>query len=96
MQVILDQEDNPEWDDEWLKYDEWLTHLSKSREHIVGRVKVAESPSVQGPQYSEEELVVRERDPSRTESPSVRESGIDGNHAPICQSHNDGSIANIQ
>ena len=65
--------------------DEQLTRFSKAREQIIGRVKGTESPSVQGPQYSEEYLVVRERVPSRTEGPSVREPGIDGNHAPIGQ-----------
>ena len=35
----------------------------KSRERIVGRVKGSESPSVQGIQYSEEDLVMRWRDP---------------------------------
>ena len=44
----------------------------------------------------EEDLVVRERVPSRTERPSVREAGTNGNHAPIGQSHNDGSNANSQ
>ena len=48
-------------------------------------------PSVQGPQSSDEELVVRERVPSRTEIPSVREPGTNGNHAPIGQAQNDGS-----
>ena len=32
------------------------------------------------------ELVVRERVPIRTERPSVREPGTNGNHAPIGQS----------
>ena len=40
-------------------------------------------PSVNGPQYSEEELVVRERVKSITDMPSVREPGTYGNHAPI-------------
>ena len=69
---MIDQEDDPELDDEWLTADEQLTRFSKSREQIVGRVKGTESPSVQGPQSYEEELVVRERVPSRTEIPSVR------------------------
>ena len=56
---MLDQEDDPELDDEWLTADEQLTRFSKSREQIVGRVKVTESPSIQGPQSSEEDLVVR-------------------------------------
>ena len=33
-------EDNPEFDDEWLTTDERLKHFRKSREHILGRVKV--------------------------------------------------------
>ena len=72
IQVMLDQEDDPELDDEWLTANEQLTCFSKAREQIVGRVKGTESPSVQGPQYSEEDLVVRERVPSRTERTSVR------------------------
>ena len=35
---------------------------------------------------TEEEIVVRERFPSRTDRPSVREPGADGNHAPIGRS----------
>ena len=72
IKVMLDQEDDPELDDEWLTVDDQLTCFSKSREQIVGRVKGIESPSVQEPQSSEEDLVVRERVPSRTERPSVR------------------------
>ena len=83
IQVMLYQEDDPELDYEWLTADEQLTRFSKAREQIVGRVKVTESPSVQGPQYYEEDLVVRERVPSRTEIPSVREPGINRNHEPI-------------
>ena len=50
---MLDQEDDPDLDDEWLTANEQLTRFSKSREKIVGRVKGSESPSVQEPQYSE-------------------------------------------
>ena len=96
IQVILYQEDDPELDDEWLTADEQLTRFSKTREQIVGWFKGTESPSVQGPQYSEEDLVVRERVPRRTERPSVREPGTNGNHSPIDQAHNDGSSANSQ
>ena len=39
IQVMLDQEDDSELDYEWLTDDEWLTHFSKSREQILGRVK---------------------------------------------------------
>ena len=53
--------------------DEQLTRFSKAREQIVGRVKGTESKYVQGPQSSEEYLVVMERVPSRTDIPSVRE-----------------------
>ena len=94
IQVMLDQEDDPELDDKWLTANEQLTRFSKAREKIVGMVKGTESPSVQGPQSSEEDLVVRERVPSRTEIPSVREPGINGNHEPIGQAQNGGSSGN--
>ena len=45
---------------------------------------------------TKEDLVVRGSVPSRTERPSVIETGTNGNHAPICQSQNDGSNANSQ
>ena len=45
---------------------------------------------------TEEDLVVRERVPIRTERPSVREPGTNGNHAPIGQAQNNGSSANSQ
>ena len=93
---MLAHVDDPELDDEWLTANEQLTRFSKAREKIVGRVKGTESPSVQGPQSSEEDLVVRERVPTRTEIPSVREPGTNGNHAPIGQSQNGGSSANSQ
>ena len=69
IQVMLDQEDDPELDDEWLTANEQLTRFSKAREQIVGRVKGTELPYIQGPQYYEEDLVVRERVTSRTEMP---------------------------
>ena len=47
---MLDQEDDPELDDEWLTADEQL---------IVGRIKGTESTSVQVPQSSDEDIVVR-------------------------------------
>ena len=94
IQVVLDQEDDPELDDEWLTADEQLTRFRKAREKIVGRVKRIESTSVQGPQSSEEDLVVWERVPNRTDIPSVREPGTNGNHAPIGQAQNSGSSAN--
>ena len=82
---MLDQEDDPELDDEWLTADEQFTRFSKAREQIVGRFKGTELQSVQRPQSSEEGLVVREMVPSRTERPSVREPGTNGKHAPIGQ-----------
>ena len=45
---MLDQEDDPELDDEWLTADEQLTRFRKAREKFLGRVKSSESPSVQG------------------------------------------------
>ena len=83
IQVMLDQEDDTNLDDKWLTADEQLTIFSKAREQILGRVKGKESPSVQGTQSSEEDLVVRESVPSRTERLSFREPGTNGNHAPI-------------
>ena len=71
--------------------DDQLTRFSKAREKIVGRVKGSGSLSIQGPQSSEEYLVVMERFPSRTERPSVREPVTNGNHAPIGQAQNNGS-----
>ena len=47
---MLDQEDDPELDDEWLTANEQLTRFRKFREQIVGRVTGTELPSVQGPQ----------------------------------------------
>ena len=93
---MLDQEDDPQLDDKWLTANEQLTRFRKAREKIVGRVKGTESPYVQGPQSSEEDLVVRERVPSSTELQSVREPGTNGNHAPIGQAQNGGSSANSQ
>ena len=46
---MLDQEDDPELDYEWLNADEQLTRFSKAIYQIVGRVKGTELPSVQGP-----------------------------------------------
>ena len=55
---MLDQEDDPELDDWWLTDDEQLTCFRKSREQMIGRVKVSESPYVQGTQSSEEDLLL--------------------------------------
>ena len=82
-------------DDEWLTDNEQLTRFRKAREQIVGRVKGTESPYVQGPQFSEEDLFVKERDPSKTWIPSVREPGTNGSHATIGQAQKGGSSANI-
>ena len=71
--------------------DEQFTRFIKVREKIVGRVKGSYPPYVQGPQSSEEDLVVKDRVPIRTERPSVREPGTNWNHAPIGQAQNDGS-----
>ena len=83
IQVMSDQEDDPDLDDEWLTVDEQLTRCIKAIEKFLGRVKATELPYFQGPQSYEEDLVVRERVPSRTERPSVREPGTNVNHAPI-------------
>ena len=47
IQVMVDQEDDPELDDEWLTANEHLTSFRKARDKIVGRFKGSESPSVQ-------------------------------------------------
>ena len=39
IQVMLDQEDDPELDDEWLTDYEQLTRFSKAIEQIVGNFK---------------------------------------------------------
>ena len=39
IQVMLDQEDDPELDDEWFTDYEQLTRFRKAREKIVGRFK---------------------------------------------------------
>ena len=62
---MLDQEDDPELDCEWLTADEQLTRFIKAREKILGRVKGSESPSLQRHQSSEEDIVVREMVPIR-------------------------------
>ena len=54
---MLDQEDDPDLDNECLTADEQLTRFSKAREQIVRKFKGSESPSVQGPQSYEEDLV---------------------------------------
>ena len=49
-----------------MTINERLTHFIKARETIVRRVKESESLPGQGPQYSKEYLVLRERVPRRT------------------------------
>ena len=39
IRFVLDQEDNPELDGEWLTDDDRLTRFIISRDKIVGRVK---------------------------------------------------------
>ena len=50
IQVMLEQEDDPDLDDECLTADDWLTLFRKDIEQIVGRVKGSEPPSVHGTQ----------------------------------------------
>ena len=49
-------------------------------------------PSVQEPQSSEEYLAVRNMVPIRTNKPSVRDTGTNGNHMLISQACNSSSI----
>ena len=83
IQVILYQENDPELDDEWLTSNDKLTSFSKYRARIIGRIKGEDSLYVQGPQNSEEYLVVRERSPINTERSLVSEPGTNCNHAPV-------------
>ena len=39
IQFMLDQEDDPELDDEWLTDDEQFTRFSKARDQILGKLK---------------------------------------------------------
>ena len=59
------------WMIDFLTDNERLTFFCKAREQIVCRFKGVESQYVQGTQYYEEDLVVRERASIRTERPSV-------------------------
>ena len=93
---MLYQDDDTELYGEWLTDNGRLTHFRKSRDRIVVRFKVEESTSVQGPQYYEEDLVVRERALSRTCRPSVIEPITYENHAPVGQSQNNGYSDNSQ
>ena len=42
IQVMLDEEDDPDLDDEWLTDVERLKRFRKSRERIIGGLKVEE------------------------------------------------------
>ena len=50
---MLDQEYDIDSDDEWLTADEQLTRFSIAIKKIVRRVKGADFPYVQEPQYSD-------------------------------------------
>ena len=78
-------------DDEWLTDDDQLTHFSKAREKIVGRVKGSELQFVQGPQSSEEDIVAWKSNTSSTGMTSIREPGTNWNHVPIGKAQNYGS-----
>ena len=69
---MLYQEYYKELDDEWFTTNERLTRFRKTRENILGRFKGAESPYLQGSQYSEEDLVLRGIFPSRNKRTSFR------------------------
>ena len=93
---MLKQEDDPYLDEEWLTYDERSARFIKYREHIVGKSIRAEMPSVQGHKSSEEDLVIRERVPIKTEIKQDNNTGNNGIHATIVQVHNDGYSYNMQ
>ena len=59
IKIMLYLEDDPDLDDKWLTSNYILTRLSTYGYNILGRVKGANTPSVQGPQYSEKDLVLR-------------------------------------
>ena len=89
IQVIWDQEDDPELNENWLTTNDQFNVFRRSRYSILWNVKGAESPSVQGPQYYEEYLFVRYNFTSKTERQSVSEPGTNVNHASISQIRND-------
>ena len=68
----------------WLTADERLAHFSKARDRILRRAKVAKSPSIQGPQSSEGDLVVLKKDPIRTDMSLVSKSSTNRNHVSVC------------
>ena len=61
IQVMLNHEHNAELDEKWLTTNERLTHFNKYIDSIVGNITESETPFVQGPKCSEEDLVVRDR-----------------------------------
>ena len=71
-----------------LTSDEPLNHFIKDSEQIARRVKLSETTYVKGPQSSEEDLVLRGRDKSMTESQSVISYGNKINHSPNGQVRN--------
>ena len=96
IQVMSYQEYDLELDYERLTADGHRISFSEYIYRIVGRAKGEESISVQGHPSSDEDLFVREKVPRRTERPSVRKPGINGNDVPIGQAQNYGSIDNSQ
>ena len=56
---MLNHEHDAELDEKWLTTNERLTYFSKYIDSIVGRITESETPFVQGPKFSEEDLVVR-------------------------------------
>ena len=76
-------------DSEWLNFYEKLTSFNKASERIVWRVKGADLESVQGDQFSEEYIVLRERVTSKNDRPSISETSTYGNHAPVGQAQDE-------
>ena len=74
-----------ELNDGWLIADKQLTRFRKYGDWILGRVKISELKSVQGPKYSEKDLVLKEEDSKRTERLSVTESITNRNHVPVVE-----------
>ena len=83
IQIMVDQE-NYQWLDAGsLNADERLARLRKAREKIVGKVKGADSPSLQSPQSSNKYLVECQRIPISTNRSPFIESITNGNDAPV-------------
>ena len=83
IKVMFDQQNDAYLDDGWLTDNERLTYFIKAREWILGKFKWAESPYVQGHQYTDEDLVVWERDTIRNARPHISESSTNMNHALV-------------